>query len=315
MKNIQKLFLLASVLLFAGCKEEAENIFTMFDDVTVTYNNSDPRCVTDYKVVNDKDEVWIDFTINSASEDMYSYVVETSAGTQQPTRITTPITDDTKRRSFSNVIKMVANRDGKASYRVYALNQKGIYIGDGYKKVTVEVNPSYVIYAGREIFLPDSATKVLPSFMSLSDGSTYSYTNGAANSAKIDFGIYRTLYKDAQGNTLFAINLYNTSATVFPPYDLSSWQKRLTKFSAPIASQLTVFTNNAISGSTIETLAKARTINLNNTVATTAAAGLAAGSAVFFLTPEGKYGMLQITRLTSDFNGKPYINVSIKMQK
>lgn len=315
--KIQKLFLIASVLLFAACKEEAENIFTMFDDVTVTYNNSDPRCVTDYKVVNDKDEVWIDFTINSASEDMYSYVVETSAGTQQPSRITTPITDPTMRRSFSTIIKMVANRDGKASYRVYALNQKGIYIGDGYKKVTIEVNPSYLIYANREIFLPDSTTKATPSFISLSDASLYSYNNGAANSAKIDLGIYRTMYKDAQGNTLYAINLYNTSApaTTFPIYDVSAWQKRLTKFSAPVANQTTIFTNNAISSSTIETLAKARSITLNATTGTTAANGLAAGAAVFFLTPEGKYGMLLINRVATDIDKKPYINVSIKMQK
>lgn len=317
-KNIQKLFLLAlSVLLFASCKEESENIFTMFKDVNIIFNSSDPRCVTDYKVVNDKDEVWIDFTLTSAKEDMYSYAVETSAGTAAPSRIVYAISDETQRRKFSTILKMTMNRDGKSTYRIYALNQKGIYIGDGYKKVTVEVNPSYLIYANREMYLPDSTAKILPSFMSLSDGLTYSYTNGNANSAKIDFGIYRTMYKDAQNNTLYAINLYNTSApaTTFPIYDVSSWQKRLTKFSAPITSQGSVFTNSAISGSTIETLAKARTINLNNTVATTAAAGLAAGSAIFFLTPEGKYGMIQITRVNNDLEKRPYINLSIKMQK
>lgn len=316
-RNIQKLFLLATVLLFAACKEEAENIFTMFKDVTVTYNNSDPRCVTDFKVVNDKDEVWIDFTINSASEDMYSYVVETSAGTQQPSRITYPITDASKRRSLSDIIKMTMNRDGKSSYRIYALNQKGIYIGDGYKKVTIEVNPSYMVYANRDIYLPDSLTKVLPSFLSFNDASTYSYTNGAANAAKIDFGIYRTMYKDAQGNTLYAVNLYNTSAptTTFPIYDVSAWQKKLTKFSAPVTSQGTPFLTNAISGSTLETLAKARTINLNATTATTATAGLAPGNAVFFLTPDNKYGMMLINFVTSDLQKRPYINVSIKMQK
>jgi len=314
-KNIQKLFLLACVLLFAACKEEAENIFTMFKDVTVTYNNSDPRCVTDYKLVNDKDEVWIDFTITSAGEDMYSYVVETSSGTTTPQRITYAISDPTQRRSFSNILKMTMTRDGKSSYRVYALNQKGIYIGDGYKKVTIEVNPSYIISANRDIYLPDSVGKVLPSFLSLTDGAVFSYNNGASNAAKIDFGIYRTMYKDAQGNTLYAINLYNTSATVFPIYDVSSWQKRLTKFSAPVTSQATVFTNTAVSGSTVETLAKARTINLNNTSATTAVAGLAAGSAVFFLTPENKYGMMLINYLNSDLQKRPYINVSIKMQR
>ncbi|RZJ64767.1 MAG: hypothetical protein EOO47_26580 [Flavobacterium sp.] len=317
-KNIQKLFLLAlSVLTFASCKKEAENIFTMFDEVTVAYNNSDPRCVTDYKLVNDKDEVWIDFTINSTNEDMYSYVVETSAGTQQPSRITYPITDETKRRSFSNIIKMTMNRDGKSSYRVYALNQKGIYIGDGYKKVTVEVNPSYSIFSGREIFLPDTVTKSRPSFFSLSDATSYSYNNGAANATKIDFGIYRTLYKDAQNNTLYAINLYNTNkpANTFPVYDVSTWTKRLTKFSAPVSGQGTVFLTSAISGSTIETLARARTINLDATTATTVAAGLNVNSAVFFLTPEGKYGMLLVTKVTADVSGNPYILVNVKMQR
>lgn len=322
-KNIQKLFLIAlSILMFSSCKKEAENIFTMFTDVTVTFNNSDPRCVTDYKAVNDKEEVWIDFTINSTNEDMYSYVVETSAGTAQPSRITYPITDETKRRSFSFIYKIPntsypALRDGKQSFRIYALNQKGIYMGDGYKKVTIDVNPSYMIYANRDIYLPDTVGKVLPSFFSLNDASAYSYSNGATNSTKIDFGIYRTMYKDAQGNILYAINLYNTSApaTTFPIYDVSTWQKRLTKFSAPVTSQGTVFLTSAISGSTIETLAKARTINLNATVATTAAAGLAAGSAVFFLTPEGKYGMMLINSVTSDYEKRPYINVSIKVQR
>ncbi|WP_316739478.1 hypothetical protein [Pedobacter aquatilis] len=321
-KNIQKLFLLAlSVMLFASCKKESENIFTMFKDVTVTFNNSDPRCVTDYKVVNDKDEVWIDFTINSAVEDMYSYVIETSAGTTTPSRITTAIADPAQRRSFSFIYKIPnslypALRDGKQSFRVYALNQKGIYIGDGYKKVTIDVNPSFKIFANRDIFLPDSTAKVLPSFFSLNDATSFSYTNGATNAAKIDFGIYRTMYKDAQGVTQYAINLYNTTApaSVFPIYDTSTWQKRATKFSAPITSQGTVFLTGAISGSTIETLAKARTINLNNTVGTTAANGLAASSAVFFLTPEGKYGMMLINQVTTDLQKRPYINVSIKMQ-
>lgn len=322
-KNIQKLFLLlVSISLFASCKKEAENIFTMFNDVTVTFNNSDPRCVTDYKLVNEKDEVWIDFTINSAKEDMYSYVIETSAGTQQPTRIAYAITDETKRRSFSFIYKIPnttypALRDGKQSFRVYALNQKGVYIGDGYKNVTVEVNPSYMVLANRDIFLPDSTAKILPSFISLNDASTYSYTNGAANSAKIDFGIYRTLYKDAQGVTQYAINLYNTSApaTTFPIYDVSTWQKRLTKFSAPVTSQATIFTNSAISGSTLETLAKARSITLNATTSATVAAGLNTGNAVFFLTPEGKYGMMLINQVTADIDKRPYINVSIKVQR
>ncbi|WP_316767388.1 hypothetical protein [Pedobacter frigiditerrae] len=315
-KNIQKLCLLAlSVLLFTSCSKEAPNIFNMFTNVSVTYNSSDPRCVTDYKLINDKEEVWIDFTITSDKEDMYSYVIETSAGTATPSRITTPITDGTKRRSFSFVYKIPVTqmRDGLQSFRVYPLNEKGVYMGDGYKKVTVEQNPSYVILANRDIYMPDTVAKVLPSFFSLSDGTTYSYTNGATNAAKIDFGIYRTAVRDGQGIiTGYVHNIYNTSApaTTFPIYDVSTWTKRLTKFSAPVASQGTIFTNSAFSGSTIETLAKARTINLNATTT-----GITSTSAVFFQTPEGKYGMLYFFFFTSDIDKKPYCNVSVKMQK
>ncbi|KQN39017.1 hypothetical protein ASE92_06300 [Pedobacter sp. Leaf41] len=319
-KNIHKLFSIAlSILLFASCKKESENIFTMFTDVTVTYNNSDPRCVTDYKLVNDKDEVWIDFTINSASEDMYSYTIEKSSGTQTPERTIIAINDPAKRRSFSDILKLTMTRDGKTTYRIYALNQKGIFIGDGKKSVTIEVNPSYMVYANRDIYLPDSVGKSLPSFFSLSDASSYSYTNGASNSAKIDFGVYRKLASNSTPTAIsYTYNLYSPSVAVNPltVYDISTWTpKRTTKFSAPITSQAAAFLTGAVSGSTIETLAKARTINLDATVGTTLVNGLNGGSAVFFLTPEGKYGMIYINAVTSDYEKRPFINVSIKVQR
>jgi len=319
-KNIHKLFLTAiSLIILASCKKESENIFTMFTDVTVTYNNSDPRCVTDYKLVNDKDEVWIDFTINSASEDMYSYTIEKSSGAQTPERTIININDPTKRRSFSDIIKLVMNRDGKTTYRIYALNQKGVFIGDGKKSVTIEVNPSYMVYANRDIYLPDTVGKSLPSFFSLKDASGYSYTNGASNAAKIDFGIYRKLASNSTPAAIsYTYNLYSPNVAVNPltVYDISAWApKRTTKFSAPITGQATAFLTGAVSGSTIETLAKARTINLDATAGTTLANGLFGGSAVFFLTPEGKYGMMYINTVTSDYEKRLFINVSIKVQR
>lgn len=319
-KNIQRLFLITlSVFLFAACKKESENIFTMFTDVTVSFNNSDPRCVTDTKVVKDKDEVWIDFTINSASEDMYSYTIEKSSGSQTPERTIYTINDPTKRRSFSDIIKLVMNRDGKTTYRIYALNQKGIFIGDGKKSVTIDVNPSYMIYANRDIFLPDTVGKSLPSFFSLNDATSFSYTNAATNAAKIDFGIYRKLASNSTPTAIsYTYNLYSPSITINPltVYDISAWTpKRTTKFSAPITGQAAAFLTGAVSGSTIETLAKARVINLDATAGTTLANGLNSGSAVFFLTPEGKYGIMYINVITSDFQKRPYMNVSVKVQR
>jgi hypothetical protein len=318
-KNIQKLFLASlGVILLGSCAKKSDNIFNMFDDVTVTYNNRSPFAVTDYKLVNDGDSVYVDYTINSAAEDMYSITVERSAGAQSGIeRTITRITDDTRRRSYSDVIKLKMNRDGQTSYRVYALNQKGTYIGDGYKKVTIEVNPSYMIYANRNIYLPDTTGKVLPSFFSLSDATSYSYTDGQANAAKIDFGIWRRSDNVAT-NPQFIYNLYSISTPTnpFPVYDISAWTpKRATRFSAPITAQANVFLYSAVSGSTIDALAKARTINLTATAGTTAATGLVANSAVFFLTPEGKYGMMFINNITADLEKRPYMNVSVKIQR
>jgi hypothetical protein len=318
-KNIQKLFFAGlSIALLGSCAKESDNIFNMFEDVTVTYNASSPLAVTDYKLVNDNDSVYVDYTINSSTEDMYSITVERSAGAQSGIeRTITRITDNTRRRRYSDVLKLQMQRDGKTSYRVYASNQKGTYIGDGYKKVTIEVNPSYMIYANRNIYLPDSTTKVLSSFFSLSDASAYSYTNGQANAAKIDFGIWRRS-DNAVTNMQYIYNLYSISVPTnpFPLYDISAWTpKRATRFSAPITSQTNIFLYNAVSGSTIGTLAVARNPNLAATAGTTALNGLVAGSAVFFLTPEGKYGMMLINAITSDYEKRPYMNVSVKIQR
>lgn len=316
-KNISKFFLLASsIVILMSCKKEADSIFDMFEDVTVTFNNSDPKAVVDYKLVDDNSEIWIDFTINSAKEDMYTVTVERTTGTGFDRSTVYTLTNE-QRRSFSNVYKYKIQRDGKTSFRVFARNQNGVYIGDGYKSVVVDGNTSYKVFANRTIYLPDTVAKVLPSFFSLNDGASFNYNDGSANSAKIDFGIYRKAYTNSSNETEYATNLYSISTPTSPltVYNVSTWNpKRTTKFSAPVTNQSTAFVNTAVSGSAIETLAKARTINLNATVGATAAAGLAAGSAVFFLTPEGKYGMMLISSVTSDYEKRPLINVSIKIQ-
>ncbi len=313
-KNILKLFLFAlSVFIISSCKKEAENIFTMFDDVTVTYNNSDPKCVVDYKQVTDNSEVWIDYTINSANEDIYSVTVERTTGTGFDRQVFTPTAS--QRRSYSNIFKYLFQRDGQTSFRVFARNQKGVYIGDGYKKVTVDVLPSYKFFPNRQVYLPDTVAKVLPSFVSLRTGEAFSYTNGLANSANIDFGIWRRP-DNVASNPQYIYSLYATGAqpAAFNIYDVTAWTKRATKFSAQVASGSSTFLNNCISASTIETLAKARTINLDAITGTTAANGLTPGSIIYFQTPDLKYGVMLINSITSDYQKRPLMNVSIKVQ-
>jgi len=323
-RNIQRLMLAAiGITLFAACKKESPNIFNMFDAVTVTYNNSSPQAVTDYKLVNDGEDVIIDYTIASTGEDMYTVVLEKKAGATggTPDRSTTVVLNDSQRRSYSGKVTLKMQRDGKNTYRVYALNKAGYFIGDGYKEVVVEVNPSYTFLTNRILYLPDTATRVRNAFLSLSDGTTYNYTNGAANSAKIDLGVWRRPNPSTNPSEvtsqpyLYGFYSISTPTNPFPLYDVSSWQKRATKFAAPQNSQSTVFNINATSSSVIEGLAKARNPSLTLFTPTGNSNNLVGDCSISFLTPEGKYGILYIVSITNDLEGRPFMRVHIKIQK
>ena len=62
------------------------------------------------------------------------------------------------------------------------------------------------------------------------------------------------------------------------------------------------------SGKSIETEAKKKTINLKESV------NLVANSFVYFLTPEGKYGVMMVNSQNEDYLGRPYMNVNVKIQ-
>src|SRR4051812_16035862 len=101
--KIQILSLTVGILaLFASCKKESKNIFNMYD-VQVAFNGTDPNSVTDYKLVNDKDVVVLDYTITSGEEDMYTVVIEafTGAASSSVTTFKTITLGDANRRSYS----------------------------------------------------------------------------------------------------------------------------------------------------------------------------------------------------------------------
>lgn len=309
-KNIQTFLIAVGLMLTLGaCKKEADNIFNMFDDVSVTFHGDDPLSVTDYKEVTEGEEVVIDYTINSANKDMHAIAI-LKAGDNRPI-LTTVIPDGENKRSYSGVYKFKAEKAGKVTYRVYALNNRAVYMGDGYKSVTVDVKPNFTYVANRRVYLPDTTTRVNPSFYSINKGEVYSYTNGKVNSANIDFGVYRTM-ATVNGNTVYTYNMYSLSVPQSPltVYNISDWEKRGTKFSAPQSGKTSLFNNTLVSGLALETEAKKVSINL---LATTT--GLALGRVVFFLTPEGKYGAIHINQITEDIEGKPFISISVKVQK
>ncbi|MGJ1205147.1 hypothetical protein [Sphingobacterium lactis] len=305
-------------LTIASCKKTSENVFTMYDDVQVQFHNNSPLSAIDYKLVNDGDSVYIDYTITSSEEEMYSVVVERLgvASTTGFERISTPVDNVDERHSFSRTVKLKMQRDGKNTFRVYAVNAKGIYMGDGNKKVTIEVAPSHTVLSNRRIFAPDTVRKDVPSFFSLMEGETFTYDQGKANAAKIDFGIRRRPDPRTGQANQWIYDYYSISANPNPyePYDISTWEKRQTKFSKPVINQTNNFLYSWVSGSVIEEQAKSKNLDVVSTSFNTWQEGLAPGNVVFFQTPEGKYGVFLVTAVTADLQGNPFVNVSVKYQ-
>ena len=299
-------------ITIASCKKESANIFNMFTDVTITLDSTSiPHSIGFHNQINDGDSVVFNFTMASAKKDMYQVSIY-QVGSAIPF-LNIPITDPAKRRNFSYTYKMGpwTGSTGLSTYRIFAYDSAGIYIGDGYKSIAVDVAVNYTFLPNRKLYYPDSTTGTtgtMKCYLSLSTGATYSYTDGAANSADIDLGLY-TVAKQT-GTTTNIPSIYSLSAPTLPfrLYDISTWTKRATRFSAAQTGQAANFVRNYNSGNRILSYAKGR----NPT--STAVSGLASGSAVAFLTPEGKYGILLVNSLTRDSEGKQYIDISIKYQ-
>ncbi len=298
------LFTLACGLFLSSCKRDDENIFNMFGDVTVTYLDRSPYSVTDkeIKIANDGDSLYIDFTIKSAKEDM-AVICFLSPGSASPfLRIRTT---DAEKREFSYTYKTKVSgsnpisKVGMTSVRVYALNKEGVYIGDGYKTVTVDVQPNFRLFPAREIYVGDTTNMDVKSYFSISQARTLSYNEGAANSANIDLGAYSTLVRQSNGTYERQYFVYSLSALTLPftIHNISSWTKRATKFSTPQTGQTSNF-NNLNTGEKIITAAKAR--NPNSLVVTTK---LVAGSSFYFLTPEGQYGCILVNAVVNQPGG------------
>lgn len=292
----------------------------MFDDVSVTFKGDHPFSVTDYKNVNEGDSVYIDYTITSAKEDMAAVCIKWEG--QEGPILQTPIPDGINKRSYSGVYKMRATRAGEAKYRVYALNKQAVYIGDGYKSVTINVKADYTYVANRKVYVPDSTLKDRPCYYSIKLGQSYSYLNGKDVSADLDFGLYRTpaTVGDANATAGYWYHIYSLSASplFFNINDISTWTKRATLFSGQL-NESSTFNSNSLTGAnmlssiSIGQVAGAKTINLKETPRTSAGS-IKIGSVVYFKTPEGKFGAIHFKQITGDYDGKVFALISVKVQ-
>jgi hypothetical protein len=303
----------------ASCRVESDNIFNMFDDVKITYHNDSDYTVTDYRKYNDGDSVHISFTITSANRDMMKIVVESTTGNGGSNERNEVILQSNERRSYSGRLRLKMRRDGRATFRVFALDEKNVYMGDGYKSVTIEGAPSYTILADRKVYRPNADKPELPTFYAIAQGKAYTYAEGLANSSDIDFGIYARIDQTQANLGRLVFNLYSVSAepNPYPAFDLSSWTKRRTLFSAPIRNAggpSGIFNTTLVSSSRIEEEAKKQNINQTQTNLTEFTTALNAGTLLYFLTPEGKYGAVLINQSTVDAANNEYLSISTKIQ-
>jgi hypothetical protein len=306
------LLVLTAGVIFSSCEKKVDPVDSF--DVAVSYKGSSSKYVTGNVTVNAKDSIYFDFSISSPSADM-SYVEIQKNGVRIDTFRLNGFTD---KRNFSFVKGYKADSiPGDYSYRVLARDTRAIFMGDGGKQLKVTVNPDFNFWSYRVLQVPDSTAKTNKAYYSSVDGKLYSYTDGGANSAQIDFGFYwdttgrgTTVTTDDLKHTIYALNAPQPQLGF---YDVSTWTKNATLFKKMPTS--VNFVSGLTSGGAIQTLIAGNmtsgTASKVTTVSTTAGSNV-----IGFKTATGKYGAILIRYVNGDSpNATTQIEVDVKVQK
>lgn len=302
--------LLVAGLFLSACEKKVEPVDSF--DVTVDYRSSGAKFVVGDVTLNPKDSVYFDFTISSPKE--MSYVEIQKNGV----RIDTFRLNSSNNRSFS-MIKgyQVDSAAGDYSYRVLARDARAIFMGDGGKMFKVTVAPDFKYWSYRILQVPDTIAKTNKTYYSSTDGKTYSYTDGAANSGSIDFGYYW----DTTGRSTAATNddlkhtIYSLSASQpqLSFYDISTWTKNVTLLKKMPSS--VNFVTGLTSGGAIQTLIGGN-MNSGTSSKVTTVSTTGGSNVIGFKTATGKFGAILIRYVNGDSpNKETQIEVDVKVQK
>jgi hypothetical protein len=306
------LVLLTSAFLFSACEKKVADVGEF--NVTVDYKSGNPKAITGDITVNAKDSIYLDFSISSPSADM-SYVEIQKNGVRIDTFRMSAFTD---KRNFSLVKGYRADSiPGDYSYRVLARDARAIFMGDGGKQIKVTVKPNFDFWSYRILQVPDTTNKTNKCYYSTVDGALYSYTDGAANSAKIDFGYYwdtvgrsTASTTDDLKHTIYALNAPQPQ---IPFYDISTWTKNATVFKKMPTS--VNFVTGLTSGGALQTLIGGNMTSGTATKVTTVST-TAGSNVIGFKTAAGKFGAILIRYVNGDSpNATTQIEVDVKVQK
>lgn len=298
--------------LISACEKKVEPIDSY--NVQVDFRNSGAKFLTSDVTLNPKDSIYLDFTITSPTDMSYVEIQRNGA------RLDTFRLNSTNNRSFSLVKGYrVDSAAGEYSYRVLARDARAVFMGDGGKMFTVTVRPDFDFWSYRILQVPDSIAKTNKTYYSTTEGKTYSYTEGAANSAKLDFGYYWDT--TGRGTTSATDDLKHTfySLSAAQPqlgfYDISSWTKNVTLFKKIPGSTNINFTSSLTSAGAIQTLIGGQMSSGTSTKVTTIAT-TANNNLIGFRTAAGKLGAILIRYVNGDSpSPTTQIEIDVKVQK
>jgi hypothetical protein len=301
--------LIAIVALFSSCEKKVEPVDNF--QVQVEYKAGTKNLTNDI-TLNPKDSIYFDFTITSPTDMSYIEIQKNGS-----IRLDTFRLNSTNNRSFSlRKGYRVDSIPGNYSYRVLARDARAIFMGDGGKIFTVTVTPDFKFWSYRIVQVPDSVNKTNKTYYSSSDGMTYSYTEGAARSATIDFGYYW----DTTGRSTAATNddlkhtIYSLSSAQpqLGYYDISTWTKNVTLLKKMPTS--VNFVSGLTSGGAIQTLIGGN-MNSGTSSKVTTVSTTAGSNVIGFKTTAGKFGAILIRYLNGDSpNQTTQIEVDVKVQ-
>lgn len=305
-------------LLLSACQKKVEPVDTF--SVNVDFKQAGAKQLTGDVELNPKDSIYFNFTVTSPTDMAFVEIQKNGA------RIDTFRLNATNNKSFSMVRGYMADSiPGEYTYRVLARNSRAVFLGDGGKQIKVTIKPDFNFWSFRILSVPDTVAKTNKTYYSTSDGKTYSYSEGAANSAKIDFGYYfdttgqaTSSTTDDLGHTIYALNSAQPQLSY---YDISSWTKNATVFKKMPASGTGAvnFGTGLTSGGAINTL-------IRNSMATGTASkvtglsltnsGSTSNSVIGFRTADGKFGAILVRFIRGNSPSKETaIELDVKVQK
>ncbi len=292
--------MLLAVLITTGCEKKVEPVDQY--KVTVEFNNTGAKYdATGNVELNPKDSIYLNFNMVSPAQDISVVEIQKNG-----TRIDTFNVKGNPREFSGSKKYLVDSIAGSYTYRVLARDNKGVFIGDGGKAITVTIKPDFDYWSYRFLYVPDTTAKTNQTFFSTTTGQTFSYSNIGSNTGLIDFGyLYDTT--TANKHTIYALNISPLPNQV-SFYDFTSWTKNATIFKKVTTPAFTALTSGGA-------LRSAGITNLASGTATKITA-LASGNQIAFRTAAGKYGSMQINFIDgASPAATTYINIDVKVQR